>query len=199
MLDLTVIFVLVLRLVGLSELNALLLVAWLSKFSPSQRARPGISLANRVRSDGGGTQVLYAAVTLAVAARIGLDYHHRRFVAMEHFQGDPAEFVNAWNQAFDFDQPYGIPPDRRVFSLSSRQEVLKAILAYKSGFALTSDRFKAVIDRHPEWLGAVRPALRAIYTPERIESVEESNTVVFHARRGDVSSDVNSSRWTGGE
>lgn len=79
-----------LRVIGLSELSVLkLMVRFSGKPAKQQSSVAGFFLSNRVRSDGGGSQVIYAFFCLAIAIRTGIPYHHRKFDYVEHAMVTP--------------------------------------------------------------------------------------------------------------
>ena len=196
-------FVLFLRLVGLGELNSLRLLHWLSdKFpvrsAPDRNLPSQFFLTNRVRSDGGGSQVLYAFFTLAIADWLKLPYKHRPFERIEHYTGEEQDFIDKWNKVFDFSKHFGSPDSFPVFSLGSRFQLLRALTSRAREVGITSHRFREVSDQHPEILEQKRGILREIYSP--IEAKESPlnllHGVSFHLRRGDVSSQSHPLRFT---
>jgi len=192
-------FILVLRVCGLGELATLKLFVWLSqKFSKDSRTNRRIFLTNRVRSDGGGSQVLYSFFTLAVSQRMGIPYAHRPFREIEHHGGNQQGSVVSWNRAFDFSSRFPIPERMRVFSLGSRLHVLWALAENSAPIALTSHRIRAISDLNPSMLEEARQVLRAVYdAPIRPEETRGApSKILFHLRRGDVSLEAHPSRFT---
>lgn len=194
--------ILLLRIFGLSPLSTLRLVAhWHSRIRmPSGIVCSAFSIANRIRSDGGGSQVLYAAIALAVANRAGLGYHHRPFRGVEHVVGDGTDFAHKWNRVFDFQKLGRAPQDRVVFSIDSRGQSLRMLFCMRNGVSITSSKFRYLVDLEPSWLDDVRPQLRQIYTPERTsgEGPPQGCFITLHARRGDVTSANHPGRWVSG-
>jgi|AntAceMinimDraft_1070359.scaffolds.fasta_scaffold08653_1 hypothetical protein len=196
-------FVLLLRLFGLSEIDTLRLLPWLFAKFPFL-SRPGSDdtdrffLTNRVRSDGGGSQVLYAFFTLAIADWLKMPYRHRPFQRIEHHTGEEDEFLHKWNRVFDFSKRFGTPGDFPVFSLGSRFQVLRALTSRSCGVGITSHRFRGISDQHPKILERARAVLREIYFPyeETIPFSSDSQGIWFHLRRGDVTPQSHPGRFT---
>jgi len=194
---------LLLRLIGLREFDTLRLLHWLSNKFPI-RSMPDRNLAgqffltNRVRSDGGGSQVLYAFFTLAIADWLKMPYRHRPFERIEHYTGGEQDFIDKWNNVFDFSKHFGTPESFPVFSLGSRFQTLRALTSRSREVGITSHKFRDVSDRHPEILEEKRGILREIYSPrEATESVSSiPRGVLFHLRRGDVTSQSHPLRFT---
>lgn len=192
-----------LRIFGLSALNSLRLIAYFhSRIKiPGRAPCSAFSISNRVRNDGGGSQVLYAMMALAVANLLGVAYHHRSFREVAHVVGDGKDFVDSWNSAFDFLKLNQVPENRQVFSIDSPLQSARAILGVRNGVSITSSKFRYLVDQKPSCLDEVRPHLRLIYRPgpNYTEGLRHERFVTLHARRGDVTPVRHPGRWSSGQ
>lgn len=187
-------WLMLLRVLGLSELHALTLGARMAAtdLEGTSRNQTLITLTNRQRSDGGGSQILYSAFSLAVARALGLDYQHRVFRTVEHTVGDAERFTESWNRLVDFESAFPRPLTKPTYSLGSRVHTLRAVLSVRKGLSITSSRFRYLIDRNPKWLHSIRPELREIYVPQSEPAPPNSDSAItFHLRRGDVTKTQN--------
>lgn len=191
-----------LRVLGLSELRVLKLAAHMSKdrLEVTGDDYTPVTLTNRPRGDGGGSQILYSAFGLAVARALGLAYEHRVFETVEHTVGDAERFKERWNRLIDFESAFPRLPGRHTYSLDSRVHTLRALLSLRRGFSLTSSCFRYLIQENPEWLHSIRPQLRAIYARQSSKApARNDGAVTFHIRRGDVTKTQNAGMFTSAE
>ena len=188
-----------LRVLGFSELRVLKLAANMAT-TEWEGIRPDdtrITLTNRPRGDGGGSQILYSAFGLAVARALGLEYQHRVFETVEHTVGDAMEFREKWNRLVDFENAFPLPSTQPTYTLGSRVHTLRALLSLAGRFSITSSRFRYLINDHPEWLHLVRPQLREMYARKMDPVPGKSDiAVTFHIRRGDVTKTQNAGMYT---
>jgi hypothetical protein len=188
-----------LRVLGLSEMRVLKLAAHMAKteLEGIGRKNTRITLTNRPRGDGGGSQILYSAFGLAVARALGLEYQHRIFETVEHTVGDATEFRERWNRLVDFESAFPRPSTKPTYSLGSRVHTLRALLSVRRRFSITSSRFRYLVDENPEWLHSIRPQLREIYVRQVDPAPGKSDSAVtFHVRRGDVTKTQNAGMYT---
>ena len=197
--DLVLSGILWLRVLGLPESATLRLVYFsLTRLHPkdAESRTSKFGLSNRVRSDGGGSQALYAFFTMALASATGLKYIHRPFQVVAHAPGSPTLWADRWNQQFNFGRFFGSSKPVMVYSLSSRAHVLQALFSADDQVALTSNLVRLITDRHPEILEASRPMLRAVYGSGSMTGDHTRYDTLFHLRRGDVTSSTHLSRFT---
>ena len=194
---------LTLRVCGLGEVATLRLLLYIASkpafgLLKARQEPQKFFFSNRVRTDGGGSQVLYAFFALSVANRAGIPYRHRSFSTIEHSRGDREAFTRRWNKAFDFSAALGSADNLPVFSLGSRVEVLRALTSQSNTIGLTSHRFRDITDEHPEILEFSRAELKKIFAPEAAEMSDAAapSGVWFHLRRGDVTATTHPGRFT---
>ena len=183
---------------GLGELASLRLMVKVIPKKPMRTSRGStVFLANRVRGDGGGSQVIYAFFTMALAKRLGIPYFHRDFQRLEHHDGNESAALEAWNRVFPFSSAFSPPPGTRTFSLGSRLHVLRGLLVRGASIAITSARIRDLTDSAPQILEDARAELRRVYTPDSVRQRQNADKcIAFHLRRGDVSASVNAARYT---
>jgi hypothetical protein len=188
-----------LRVLGFSEMRVLRFAAHVAKAREEKTGNGDspITLTNRPRGDGGGSQILYSAFALAVARGLGLAYEHRIFETVEHTVGDANSFRERWNRLVDFESAVPLSPQKRTYSMGSRVHTLRALLSVRRRFSVTSSRFRYLINENPEWLHSIRPQLRKIYVRQANHAPAKSDSAVtFHIRRGDVTMTHNPGMYT---
>lgn len=192
-------FALILRVLGLGEVATLKLLLRLAGLcqKPAPQS-PQFYLTNRIRSDGGGSQVIYSFFSLAAARALGIPYCHRPFRQIEHDVHGKDNFVQKWNSAFNFALHHPTPPGMPVFSLGSRLHVLRALASASKEVGITSHRIRELTDEKPEILEASRGFLAKVYAKPKFAKANaiQEGRIVFHLRRGDVSPEAHPARFT---
>ena len=190
---------LILRALGLGEVATLKLLLRLARTCQKPPPQsPKFYLTNRIRSDGGGSQVIYSFFTLATARALGIPYCHRPFRDIEHDVHGKDNFVEKWNLAFNFALHHPTPPAMPVFSLGSRLHVLRALISASKEVGITSHRIREITDENPEILEASRGFLARVYARPKLATANtmQEGRIVFHLRRGDVSAAAHPARFT---
>lgn len=146
------------------------------------------ALTSTIEEDGFGAQALARLSLKAVAHERGIQYVHTPFTKLDHSEGDHAEWLVRCERALDLgrghvhrnNSPYSVV-DGFEFVANKQMWQRPTVIAVKH--ALTyCNRSPIVYDR------VVRRDLRVSFA-SRIK-------VAVHVRRGDVSSTINSHRYT---
>lgn len=149
---------------------------------------PATVLAVEIRRDGFGSQVLSRLSVEATARDLGLNYAHRPFEVVAHAEGDPAEWVQQCETTF------ALGENRRLLADFDHPMVNLATYAsdrslWRRPHIVTMNNMHVYCDRDPTIYRAVIAIHDASAPPERLR-------IAVHLRRGDVSAQRVSHRFT---
>lgn len=134
--------------------------------------------------EGAGSQALAMLMAQALADQLGTAYAHTPFLALNHAEGDAAEFARRWEDLLQLGASY--PP---VADAPGQGLDINAL--FQSD--LYNPRSRTLLHRA---MARQLPALRARFHAARPKAQSGPLTVAIHVRRGDVSATRNAHMWT---
>ncbi len=155
-----------------------------------------ITSANEDRLEGAGSQAFRIMRTINLARATGLTYMHSPFVEMAHADRPMQEWVAAWESVFNLgagELPYD-GRTRGAINLHYRMNTYDCWPVHKRCFG-----WKGGDDEFQQRWRALIPEFRRRYYLNKTLRTTNEVTVAVHIRRGDVSTDRFSNKYTATE